>query len=160
MCISGDTAWSKGNRYIFGTIYFLDLSQEFASTFPKDEIPDLLKEGEFIRTFNSIDELFRFQHFDSSGRASIENIQILIDEDQFIVKEDNEEIARVSRYVQLPVNYLQRNVMQLRKNQKPFDPPVFGVTILGSGHGFDPSHRTSGFVLWVNKRGSKIYLGD
>ena len=41
-------------------------------------------------------------------------------------------------------------------SQPPFDPPLFGVTILGAGHGFDPSHRTSGFVLWINKRGIMV----
>jgi CRP-like cAMP-binding protein len=34
-----------------------------------------------------------------------------------------------------------------------FTPPVFGVTILGSGHGFDPKGKTTGFILWVNGRG-------
>jgi len=34
-----------------------------------------------------------------------------------------------------------------------FTPPDFGVTILGSGHGFDPKGKTTGFILWVNGRG-------
>ena len=37
-----------------------------------------------------------------------------------------------------------------------FEPPLFGVTVLGSSHGFDPSGRTSGYVLWLNKRGYMI----
>lgn len=37
--------------------------------------------------------------------------------------------------------------------RKPFQPPRFGVTILGSGHGFEPTGRTTGFVLWINGRG-------
>lgn len=32
-------------------------------------------------------------------------------------------------------------------------PPFFGVTVIGSGHGFDPNSDTSGFVIWVNGRG-------
>jgi hypothetical protein len=32
-------------------------------------------------------------------------------------------------------------------------PPHFGVTVIGSGHGFDAQSRTSGFVLWVNGKG-------
>lgn len=31
--------------------------------------------------------------------------------------------------------------------------PFFGVTVIGSGHGFDPSADTSGFIIWVNGRG-------
>ncbi len=35
----------------------------------------------------------------------------------------------------------------------PFSPPAFGVTVLGSSHGFDPGGKTTGFVLWINRRG-------
>lgn len=34
-----------------------------------------------------------------------------------------------------------------------FDPPDFGVTVLGAGHGFDVDSRTSGFILWIDGRG-------
>ena len=37
-----------------------------------------------------------------------------------------------------------------------FDPPVFGFTMLGSSHGFDACGSTSGFILWINKRGIMI----
>jgi len=36
---------------------------------------------------------------------------------------------------------------------RPFRPPVFGVTVLGASHGFDPAGKTTGFVLWVNRHG-------
>ncbi len=39
------------------------------------------------------------------------------------------------------------------KGKTPFEPPLFGVTVIGSGSGFDPKEMTSGFILWVNKRG-------
>ncbi len=38
-------------------------------------------------------------------------------------------------------------------HSKRYRPPFFGVTMIGSGHGFDPSSDTSGFVIWVNGRG-------
>lgn len=34
-----------------------------------------------------------------------------------------------------------------------YEPPVFGVTMIGSGHGFDAQARTSGFILWLDGRG-------
>jgi CRP-like cAMP-binding protein/glyoxylase-like metal-dependent hydrolase (beta-lactamase superfamily II) len=37
-----------------------------------------------------------------------------------------------------------------------FMPPLFGVTVLGSSHGFDPKGSTSGYVLWVNRRGIMV----
>jgi len=34
-----------------------------------------------------------------------------------------------------------------------YQPPNFGVTIIGSGHGFDADAKTSGFILWVDGKG-------
>src|SRR5262249_42725950 len=31
--------------------------------------------------------------------------------------------------------------------------PQFGLTVLGSSHGFDPAGKTTGFLLWLNRRG-------
>jgi CRP-like cAMP-binding protein/GTPase SAR1 family protein len=41
-------------------------------------------------------------------------------------------------------------------NYAPFDIPVFGVTMMGASHGFDASGRTTGFVLWMNRRGIMV----
>ena len=32
-----------------------------------------------------------------------------------------------------------------------FVPPLFGVTVIGSSHGFDPTASTTGFILWMNQ---------
>lgn len=37
-----------------------------------------------------------------------------------------------------------------------FNPPSFGVTVLGNSHGFDKAGSTSGYVLWINGRGVMI----
>jgi len=37
-----------------------------------------------------------------------------------------------------------------------FNPPSFGVTVLGNSHGFDKSGSTSGYVIWVNGRGVMV----
>lgn len=34
--------------------------------------------------------------------------------------------------------------------------PQFGITMLGTSHGFDPLGQTTGFVLWANKRGTMV----
>src|SRR5262249_61764318 len=40
---------------------------------------------------------------------------------------------------------------------KPFAPPAFGLTVLGASHGFDPAGKTTGFVLWTNRRGVLVH---
>ena len=37
-----------------------------------------------------------------------------------------------------------------------FQPPAFGITILGSSHGFDPNGSTSGYIIWVNGKGIMV----
>eukprot|EP01103_Thecamoeba_quadrilineata_P012174 TRINITY_DN3074_c0_g1_i1.p1 TRINITY_DN3074_c0_g1~~TRINITY_DN3074_c0_g1_i1.p1 ORF type:complete len:788 (-),score=160.94 TRINITY_DN3074_c0_g1_i1:824-3187(-) len=38
-------------------------------------------------------------------------------------------------------------------SRSAFDPPVLGVTFIGTSHGFDPKGRTTGFIVWVNGKG-------
>eukprot|EP01119_Soliformovum_irregulare_P016674 TRINITY_DN4868_c0_g1_i4.p1 TRINITY_DN4868_c0_g1~~TRINITY_DN4868_c0_g1_i4.p1 ORF type:complete len:786 (-),score=204.84 TRINITY_DN4868_c0_g1_i4:504-2861(-) len=44
------------------------------------------------------------------------------------------------------------------KSNWSFDPPTFGVTFLGTSHGFDPNpkNNTTGFILWINGSGILI----
>jgi CRP-like cAMP-binding protein len=35
----------------------------------------------------------------------------------------------------------------------PFEPPVFGITFIGTSHGFDAKGRTTGFIIWLNGYG-------
>ena len=37
-----------------------------------------------------------------------------------------------------------------------YEAPEFGVTCLGPSHGFDPKDNTSGFIIWVNRRGIMV----
>jgi len=34
-----------------------------------------------------------------------------------------------------------------------YSPPVFGVTVIGSGHGFDADADTAGFIIWIDGKG-------
>ena len=36
---------------------------------------------------------------------------------------------------------------------KLFQPPLFGITALGCSHGFDKCGSTSGFIIWINRKG-------
>eukprot|EP01006_Ploeotia_vitrea_P034141 TRINITY_DN65715_c3_g15_i1.p1 TRINITY_DN65715_c3_g15~~TRINITY_DN65715_c3_g15_i1.p1 ORF type:complete len:944 (+),score=511.27 TRINITY_DN65715_c3_g15_i1:53-2884(+) len=37
-----------------------------------------------------------------------------------------------------------------------FSPPQFGITMLGNSHGFDAGGTTTGFVVWMNRRGIMV----
>lgn len=42
------------------------------------------------------------------------------------------------------------------KEKIEFIPPDFGFTMLGSSHGFDCEGSTSGFIVWINKKGIMV----
>jgi CRP-like cAMP-binding protein len=37
--------------------------------------------------------------------------------------------------------------------EQPLEPPIFGVSFVGTGSGFSPGRRTTSFVLWVDGKG-------
>eukprot|EP00947_MAST-08B_sp_MAST-8B-sp1_P006599 g6599.t1 len=71
---------------------------------------------------------------------------------QRVVIEDAENNSQVD----FPANctILKRDLE--KTEYKPFDIPVFGVTMLGCSHGFDKKGRTTGFVLWMNRKGLMV----
>ncbi|GBG33232.1 cGMP-dependent 3',5'-cGMP phosphodiesterase A [Hondaea fermentalgiana] len=68
----------------------------------------------------------------------------------FRVYESGECIARIPAKLTISVPQHPR----LAKNV--YRPPMFGVTVLGSSHGFDPKGNTTGFVLWINRAGIMV----
>ncbi|MEZ0230899.1 MAG: cAMP/cGMP-dependent 3',5'-cyclic-AMP/GMP phosphodiesterase [Planctomycetota bacterium] len=131
-------------------------SDEFAEDSPVSERPDLRKEAEFFRTGPrgrmEVDTLLGFNAFDGEGRVRVSDkvtIERLPDEGGYIVTDAGAEVARIPAKIQLP----EKTTSELSTRQPEFEPPQFGMTILGSSHGFDPHGSTTGFVLWVNRRG-------
>ena len=49
-----------------------------------------------------------------------------------------------------------RHTRHTHRRVKPFEIPEFGVTLLGVSHGFDKDGSTTGFVLWMNRRGVMV----
>lgn len=72
---------------IFICTFFIYLIFLFlvSRTFPEDRLPDLEKEARYIRTFNEIDELFEFIHFDSTTHIADlgEGVQIVDHGDEY-----------------------------------------------------------------------------
>lgn len=55
-----------------------------------------------------------------------------------------------------PVNAAAARAAAVQASYSEFEPPLFGVTVLGASHGFDPAESTSGYVVWVNRRGLMV----
>ena len=81
-----------------------DLDQELGADFDRAELPDLARECAALRTFDNIDELMTFEHFDEDGVATIgEGVQVChVSDDVLSVVQDSQEIARVPARTSIP----------------------------------------------------------
>ncbi len=141
---------------LFGPKFYAG-AEEFAADYPASERPDLQKETEFFRQGPKgrmeVDTLLGFTAFDEKGIARVSD-QVTVEctgaDKGYIVREGGREVARVPAKILLP----ERKQTEVQpRPEREFEPPAFGMTVLGSSHGFDPQGSTTGFVLWINHRG-------
>ncbi len=127
--------------------------------------------------FLTIEHLLDFTIFDNLGFAYIaDGLAIKKSTEGFLVLENNEEIASIPDKVNVgsvdttsgeahnlktclfsKLNYesldnAKKNVFNEDICDFNFNPPIFGVTILGASHGFDPKGSVSGYIIWINGR--------
>ena len=135
----------------------LDYAQEFPEGEACSGYPDLKREGEYFRTMPigeevrrmQLDDVVRFTFFDGDGRAQVGDIEVVQDGDfNVTVHDKGKKIAQIDRRRAI----IPRKRFSLKKDIL-FRPPLFGVTTIGAGHGFDPDSSTSGIIIWINRRG-------
>lgn len=88
------------------------------------------------------------------SRVNVDGLEIVKREDGGFTLADPEssgKVVRIDGGLQLPPREPEKAV-----RRSVFKPPVFGVTVLGSGHGFDCKGKTTGLLLWVNRRGIMV----
>jgi len=115
-----------------------------------DDGHDIKKEMDFFRTFEFTD-VVEFCIF-KNDTFSINDIDVEIDvSGNFNIREKGEFLAHVPGNIEYKPKY------QIGERlHEPFNPPLFGLTCLGSSSGFDPQDNTSGFILWINHHGIMI----
>jgi CRP-like cAMP-binding protein/phosphoribosyl 1,2-cyclic phosphodiesterase len=99
-----------------------------------------------------LEDMLEFAEFDDEGRATVGQIEIRRRRDgKFAVRDQHRLVAEVP--TDLPVPELG---VEKHERTAPFLAPAFGITFIGTGHGFDPDTMTSGFIIWANHRGILI----
>jgi rhodanese-related sulfurtransferase len=94
-------------------------------------------------------DLVEFIHYDGRRVAHLtDTVSIERRDDGYVVRDGLEEVA----WPPLAVSLREREASE-DGTSKVFRPPAFGITVLGASHGFDPAGKTTGFVLWINRRG-------
>lgn len=99
-----------------------------------------------------IEDLIEFYIFDNDGKTNFNGVDVQFDSFYNItVSAKGKVIAFIAR--NMPIMPIKTSFSESRFD---FRPPLFGVTTLGAGHGFDPEADTSGLIIWVNKRGIMV----
>ncbi len=99
-----------------------------------------------------------FDNAETQGHATVaclgNGIEIIDMGIEYIVVENNTEVSRVQSFLS---SWAPAPALMSVPSKEIVDPPAFGITVLGSSHGFDPKGSTSGFVLWMpNKKGIMV----
>ena len=95
-------------------------------------------------------------HFDGDEEGSKVKVEIWDNGSEYRVYEEGMQIANVSYeevgYVPTPHEVISSEMADVALVGQ-FDRPDFGVTMIGSSHGFDSSGSTTGFIIWINGQG-------
>ncbi|HKA87631.1 MAG TPA: cyclic nucleotide-binding domain-containing protein [Haliangiales bacterium] len=141
---------------LFGPEYW-DPALDYDPSVPPGARADLLREAEWFRRIEGdprrhirLDDVLEVVLYDDAGVARLGGVEIRRDERGWSVSDGG-----------AAVEVAEEDTIQPNGDAPPppaaaFAPPAFGVTVLGSSHGFDPAGKTTGFVLWVNRRGILI----
>ncbi|MBI4867086.1 MAG: cyclic nucleotide-binding domain-containing protein [Candidatus Wallbacteria bacterium] len=132
---------------------------EFAGG-PSRDLPDLRSEMLYFRRnprrgneMMMLEDIVEFVEFDASGIARLSaGVSICLQEDGGIaVLESGVQRARFPPDPPLPP--------RAGPHEGPlraFWMPLLGLSVIGSGHGFDPANKTSGFIVWIEGRGVMV----
>ena len=109
-------------------------------------LPDLKKEGSYFVNFN-LEEVVEFKSYTYEKGVEVGNIVIEGKEDSVKLKD-----KKSNKTLELPNHISYKKEVKKKYNKEVFTYPKFGISCLGSSHGFDNKGNTSGFVFWINHK--------
>ncbi|MCG8615882.1 MAG: cAMP/cGMP-dependent 3',5'-cyclic-AMP/GMP phosphodiesterase [Desulfobacterales bacterium] len=144
---------------LFGPAH-LDYEGEFVNGRKTPGYPDLAAEMMNFRTIPiqgkvrpmELEDVVEFYLAEPGRPVHLDTLTIALDEENTYTVKDSDGIRAEFRpdmdiIPEKETDFGSRHV---------FYPPLFGITTLGSGHGFAPDAMTSGMILWINRRGIMV----
>lgn len=138
----------------------VDFEREFVNGAQTPGYPDLAAEMTNFKTIPvngtvrplEVDDVIEFYRIAPESPACLGNLEVSLDLDDTYTLTDQGEVVAVfsSRQELIP------EIDTEFSSDQVFYPPLFGVTTLGSGHGFAPDAETSGMIIWINRRGIMV----
>jgi len=129
------------------------LASEFAHGYPEGCRPRFHRESEYFRTVPGrgrleANDLVEFVHLTAGVAEVAPGVEVVDRGDVLVVRDGGRDVAVVGASVSLPT----RTPTAEDFAPVSFVAPSFGITVLGASHGFDPSGKTTGFLLWIGGR--------
>ena len=132
----------------------INLVREYPYGINRDLIPNLRAEMEYLRADGlsgkrkaELSDMIIPISWGPNNRVPFGNMALERNKDVLKVVDGRNVLAEVPLDISFGANVPDVD------STKPFEPPLFGLTVIGSGSGFDTKELTSGFILWINKRG-------
>jgi CRP-like cAMP-binding protein/ribonuclease BN (tRNA processing enzyme) len=92
---------------------------------------------------------------DENGETVVDGVRIRASAGDLYTFERGQDVLEV-QYEGLAEPTLMSLPVDPLPEHEVFVPPTFGITVIGSGHGFDKETSTSGFILWVDQKGIMV----
>lgn len=139
----------------------LYLEEEYPNGAASFGFPDMKQEMKFYKEDSryprgvwGLKDMVKFYLFDENGEVEVDGFSIRsLGGHRYSFRHDGSHVEckfRPTRDTQLESP--QADVAE----GELYEPPLFGVTVIGSGHGFDSESRTSGFIIWVDGKGIMV----
>ena len=142
----------------------INADEDFEKSYPKDDRANLVKELGYFRKFGdrliSVGMLLNFLVMENNevvihgdGDFEGKSVKVKMTPSRYLVSNvdsEDDDVAEVPLSVELPSPDPEKPLKEV------FAAPLFGVTVLGGSHGFDPTGATSGYVVWINRRGIMV----
>ncbi len=127
-----------------------DISNDYPSE--ETDLPNIKKETLHFATFK-FNDLVEFKSLNEEKKVQIGKCSIYLnDESKYEIEDETYNFKVI-----VPSELKYKVIYDVGSiPSQPFKPPLFGMTCLGSSHGFDPNGNTSGFIVWINGMGIMV----
>jgi CRP-like cAMP-binding protein len=137
--------------------------QEFKAGKDSPGYPDLRKEMAFFKEDKNLaGGRLRLKHvvepilFDTSMHAVIDGVRLTeTSYDTYRIELDKSH-CDIRYQTAHDIVYSPQEKVGALPSFTYYEPPPFGITVIGSGHGFDVGSSTSGFIIWLDGKGILI----
>lgn len=144
---------------LFSGITNAQILPEFARGEADDSRPDLEKEIEYFMWAPHLNRRYQWHDMINfkiiKGNRPIKlgqtRITLYKKRAEFVVMDKGETLGTVPWNLPVTTPHFESI-----GDDKTFQPPLFGVSVLGRSDGFDPTAPTSGFVFWIDGRGIMV----